>query len=95
MDRYIYAGNKMKELLKLVRKRGKIQERLKENNITTKRRSSLLADLNFISMHIEQEKERIGYALGHLNINDIREEWKPTGFHTYKGIKEELKSLTF
>ncbi len=79
--------------MKLVRKREKIQERLKENNITTKRRSSLLADLNFISMHIGQEEERIGYALGHLTLKDIREEWHPTGFHSYKGIREELERL--
>lgn len=60
MDKYVYANNQMKELMKLVRKRQRIQDQLMQNSITTKRRSSLLADLNFISMHIGQEEERIG-----------------------------------
>lgn len=87
MDKYVYANNKMKELMKLVRKREKIQERLKENNITTKRRSSLLADLNFISMHIGRNRSQsvaivrnrpqsgiIVRRIGLFTLKDIRED---------------------
>ena len=95
MEKIEYASNHMKSLLKLARRRKKINDILHEDNITAKRRSSLIADLNLISMHIDQDRERIGYALGFINIEDIRDEWVVSGFHNYRGIKEELENLNF
>lgn len=96
MERIEYAATHMKILSRLAKRREKIRLALEnDGSLTDRKISSLRADLTLISMHIEQEKERIGYALGYLSLNDLREEWQPTGFHTYRGLRMELEGLPF
>ena len=55
----------------------------------------LNTDISWLCMEIDKTKERIGYVLGHLILFELRDEYSPSGWHTYKGIKGEMENLKF
>lgn len=91
-EEYIFLA--AKDLKTLSKKRDKINENLNGNN-TYNKIQKLHADLGWVCMQIGQAEERLGFALGYLSIDDIRDEWHPSGWHTYKGLKGELSKLKF
>lgn len=53
------------------------------------------ADLNWLGMDIERTKERLAFGLGLLLPENARKEYRPSGFHVYNGIGEELSRIKF
>lgn len=94
MTREEYILKQSKLLLAYKRQQDKAREK-SLGEVSAKKMESLINDMAWAGMHIEQTKERIGYALGLLDINDIRDTYNPSGFHEYRGIKGELSKLEF
>lgn len=76
-------------------KRTRISDRYTSGNLTQSATQKLNAELNFLGMEIEQIEERIKFALGILLPEDARKEYRPSPYHTYKGIEFELKQTKF
>jgi len=96
MTKEEYIVNQSKELLKMVKKRKNLNSRLfKHDQLTDKAWQKLNTDLSWICMEIDKTRERIGYALGCLTLFELRDEYSPSGWHTYQGVKEEVKLLKF
>ena len=96
MTKEEYIVNQSNELLKMVRRRKILNNTLmKYDEMTDKRWQKLNADLSWLCMEIDKTRERIGYVLGYLTLFELRDEYKPTGWHTYQGVKEEVKLLKF
>jgi len=89
-----YINNQSRELVRLSRKRKHLHNRmhkvLSENEF-----KKVCAELDHTMMEISKASERIGYVLGHLILRELREEYKPNGWQTYKGIREEVENLKF
>ena len=94
MTKYEYIKTHANELYKSSKKREKINERLNADN-SFKQTQKLHAELSWICMEIHKDEERIAFALGLKSIDELRDEYSPSGWHTYKGVKEELKNLKF
>lgn len=94
-EEYIYNHSKI--LLRDKRKANAISFNLVNNHdkLSEKRWSKLNADYSFLLMEIDKTKERIGYVLGYLTLFEMRDEYNPTGWHKYQGVKDEVKSLKF
>jgi len=91
-----YILNQSKQLLKMTRNRKNLNNRLfKHDQMTIKAWQKLNNDLSWLCMEIDKTKERIGYVLGHLILFELRDEYSPSGWHTYKGIKGEMENLKF
>lgn len=97
VSRLDYAYNSIKLMRALQKKFAKLSEKsqLPLTEMTPKRRDKLNADMNWNRMYYEQEKERLGYALGFLTLSQIQDYYEPSGFHKYKGVREELEKITF
>lgn len=94
MKREDYIFAQAKALRTDMRKRRKQVEKL-QSDVTLNQRRKITADINWLSMEIGQTEERLKFALGCINLNDVRKEWHPSGFHTYPGIKNELEKIVF
>lgn len=92
MKRYEYIKKQATELFDLCKKRDKLHERTMQD-LTPKAAQKLSSELNWLGMHIDQTKERIGFAMGFLNIEDLRSEYRPSSFHKYDGIRKEMENL--
>jgi hypothetical protein len=89
-----YISDISKSLLK---NRIKIDSLHKKNlsNMSQKQRSKHEADLNFECMHKAMNEERLGYALGHLKLSDLRSFYEPSSFHKYDGIRKSMELIKF
>ena len=94
MTKYEYIKTHANELYKASKKREKINESLNADN-SYKRTQKLHAELSWICMEISKNEERLGFALGLLSIDELRDEYSPSGWHTYRGLKGELENLKF
>jgi len=83
-----------KELKKLVIKRRFLHAKMDEE-ISDDRWKKLNNDLSWLCMEISKTEERIGYALGHLTLRELRNTYSPSGWQTYKGVAEEMEKIIF
>lgn len=92
-----YILKQARELQRIAKKRLKLLNRSNEGyqNFTPKAWSKLTAEMSWEAMHYEKTRERLGYALGFLNKEDLRGTYEPSGWHTYEGIKKEVENLKF
>lgn len=95
VNRAEYVKNIALSLNKDDKKKKKLSEKLGDNSLTQNAIGKMDADLNWLCMEIAKNEERIGYAMGFLNLGDLRETYEPSGWHEYKGIKEEMEKLKF
>lgn len=51
------------------------------------------ASLNWEHMSKSMNEERLGFALGFLKLEELREFYEPSGWHKYKGVKDEMEKL--
>jgi len=72
-------------------KRRKVSDKILKGDLSPKQFLKLDAELNWVGMQIGQTEERLAFALGYLLPHEAREEWHPSGWHSYKGIREELE----
>lgn len=86
-----YIKKHANELHRLHMKRLKVSDRILKGDLSPKQFLKLDAELNWIGMQIGQTEERLAFALGYLLPHEAREEWHPSGWHSYKGIREELE----
>lgn len=91
-----YIETHAKSLLKMCRQRKQLSQRLmKHDQMSDKSWSKLNADYSFLCMEIAKTEERIVYALGYLTLFELRDEYYPSGWHKYEGIKGEVEKLVF
>lgn len=96
MTREEYILQQARELKKLSVKRRKLRDKTADHTqLTQKAYKNALADLNWAAMHVSMCEERIGFALGLLKIEDLREYYEPSSFHKYKGVRDECLKLKF
>lgn len=89
---YIFAQAKV--LRSDIQKRNKLNEKIR-TDLSLKQRQKIATDLNFLSMEIGKTEERLKFALGAITADEVMEEWRPSGFHVYPGIKNELEKTVF
>jgi hypothetical protein len=64
-------------------------------NMTQSQRSKHEANLNWECMIKSKNEERLGFALGHLKLSELRSFYEPSSFHKYDGIKGEMEQIKF
>jgi len=94
MTKEDYILHQAKELVRIRKKRDKLRS-INLLEVTQKKAQAISTDLNWLGMDYSKTEERLGYALGLLNIGDLRDEYEPSGFHRYPGIKGEVAQLKF
>lgn len=95
MKRHDYIKKHANELHRLIMKRLKVSDRMLRGDLSPKQYQKLDAELSWLFMWIGQTEERLAFALGYLLPHEAREEWHPSGWHSYKGIREELEKTEF
>jgi hypothetical protein len=95
MKRHDYIKTHAAILKRDCDKRDKLSARYTSGDLTHKATQKLNAELNFLGMNIAQTEERLAFALGLLLPERAREEYRPSPFHTYKGIRQELERTKF
>ncbi|TAN17214.1 MAG: hypothetical protein EPN37_07105 [Chitinophagaceae bacterium] len=95
MKRQDYVKHHAIELKKMCDKRDKLHEKTISGELSYSQFQKVSAELNFLSMHIEQTKERIAFGLGYLIPENTISEYRPSGFHRYDGIRRELERTKF
>jgi len=96
MTREEYIVKQSKELLRLVRQRKKLNARVTlHDQMSSKAFDKLNTDIHWLCMNIDKTRERIGYVLGYLTLLELRDEYQPSGWTKYKGIKGEMLTLNF
>jgi len=94
MKRHEYIKKQAIELNSLCSKREKLKQRY-NSDLSPKMAQNISAELNFLGMSIDQTEERLSFALGRLLPENARQEYRPSPFHTYKGIRFELEKTVF
>ena len=94
ISRAEYISNQAKELVRLSRKRKNLHDRM-HKELSEKQFGNVIADLDHTMMEISKTNERIGFVLGHLTLCELREEYRPNGWQTYQGVKEEMEKIKF
>jgi len=89
-----YISNQSKELVRLSRKRKDLHNRM-QKDLSETTFKNVCADLDHTMMEISKTCERIGFVLGHLTLFELIEEYRPNGWQTYKGVKEEMEKIKF
>lgn len=89
-----FVLSQSKELKRLVEKKRFLHEKM-DGDISEGRWKKLNNDLSWVCMNISKTEERIGYALGHLTLRDLRDVYNPSGWQTYKGVAEEMEKMIF
>jgi hypothetical protein len=89
-----YINKQSLELVRLSRKRKHLHDRM-HKELSEKQFQSVCTELDHTMMEISKTCERIGYVLGHLTLFELVEEYKPNGWQTYQGIKDEMRNLKF
>lgn len=87
MTRSEYVKIHAVELDKICKKMEKLREKPYSGKVS--------AEINRLGMYKEMESERIGYALGYLGADDVKQSYFPAAGMEYKGIREELEKLKF
>ena len=95
MKRHEYIRQQANELAKLCKKREAVSARRISGDLSPKQCQKLEAELNWLGMHIGQTEERLLFALGRLQPHEAREEWQPSAWHRYDGIRAELERIEF
>jgi len=80
----------------LAKKRKKLSERSMETGGMTQRAiQKLHTNMNWEGMNYSMTEERLGFALGYLTLDELRDFYEPSGWHKYKGIRGEMEQLRF
>jgi len=96
MTREEYILIQARELNKIAEKRKKLLERSYDTSQMTQNSvQKLYADMNWEGMHYGMTEERLGFAMGYLKLEDLRDTYEPSGWHKYPGIKKEMERLKF
>jgi hypothetical protein len=95
MTKYEFANIQAKELVRLEKKKKKINERIFSGDLSYKQTQKIHADLSWVCMHISMCEERLSFALGFITLDQLTAEYKPSGWHTYSGLRKELENLKF
>lgn len=95
MKRQDYIKNHAINLKRACDKREKLSHRYTSGDLTHTQTQKINAELNFLGMEINQTEERIAFALGLLLPENARQEYRPSPFHVYKGIGDELRKTKF
>lgn len=95
MKRQDYIKQHASEYKKLCDKRDRLVKESMRTDLTHKRMAAITADLNWTSMYIAMEEERLLFALGRLRPCDARKEYQPGHFQVYEGIAAELENTKF
>ena len=96
MTREEYILIQAKQLNVTAKKRKKLSERSVDiSQMTEKAVQNLFASMNWEGMNYSMTEERLGFALGHLKLDDLRDYYEPSGWHKYKGIRGEMEKLKF
>jgi len=91
MKRHEYIKKHAIELDRLHKKMEKVSARRSHENTSVKMVQRLEAEMNWLGMQIGQTEERILFGLGRLMPEEAREEWRPSAWHRYDGIRAELE----
>jgi len=94
MTKEDYILTQAKELVSLKKKSLKIRESLNADT-SFSRTQKLHAEAQWVSMNISKTQERIGFALGFLNLEDLTKEYTPNGWQKQIGLKGELEKIKF
>jgi len=89
-----YISNQSKELVRLSRKRKNLHDRM-HKELSEKQFQNVTADLDHTMMEISKTCERIGFVLGHLTLFELIEEYRPNGWQTYQGVRDEMRNIKF
>jgi len=95
MKRQDYIKKQASELKRLIDSQEKKNARYCSGNLTHSAMQKLNADMNWNGMHISQTEERLAFALGYLLPENARQEYQPSAFHKYDGIRKELENTKF
>ncbi len=96
MTKEDYILIQARELSKLAKKRKKLSDRsMDTSGMTQKAIQKLHTDMNWEGMNYSMTEERLGFALGHLTLDDLRDTYEPSAWHKYKGIRGEMERLKF
>lgn len=99
VDKYMKKQDYIKQQATIYKslcdKRDKLARRCIEEDMTPKKRQSIIAELDFLGMNIGQTEERLMFALGAITPEQCRSRWKVSAFHVYDGIRGELENLNF
>jgi hypothetical protein len=95
VNKYDYIKNVANSLQKSAKKRDRINERIHEGNLSFNQTQKIHAELAWVCMEISKDEERLCFALGQKKLSELRDEYSPSGWHTYKGLKGELENLKF
>lgn len=97
ISRVEYAFMVIKRLKSINKRYVKLLEKSKLpfTERTPKQNDKLNVDLNWNRMNYEMERERLGYAMGFLSLNDLRDYYEPSAFHKYKGVRDEMEKIQF
>lgn len=64
-------------------------------NMTQSQRQKHEANLNWECMSKSKNEERLGFALGHLKLSELRDFYEPSSYHKYDGVKSEMQNIKF
>jgi len=96
MTREEYILHQARELNKSAKKRKKLLERSYDTSQMTQNAvKKLYAEMNWEGMHYSKIEERLGFAMGYLKLEDLRDSYEPSGWHKYPGIRKEMEKLIF
>ena len=83
-------------MLKEEKKRKKhLKKSYDKTGMTTKAIQKLHKEMGWEAMHYAMTEERIGFVLGRITIDELRDSYEPSGWHKYDGIKGEMQNLKF
>jgi len=96
MTKEEYILNEAKNLKRSAQKRKKLLEKsYNTTGMTPKAIQRLHAEMNWEAMHYAMTEERIGFALGRITLDELRDSYEPSGWHKYNGIRGEMEKLKF
>ena len=96
MTREDYILIQARQLSKTAKKRKKLHEKSCDTSgMSQKAIEKLYTEMNWEGMNYSMTEERLGFAMGYLKLEDLRETYEPSGWHSYKGIRGEMEKLKF
>ena len=96
MTREDYILIQAKQLKSTAVKRKKLHEKSCDiSGMSQKAIQKLYTEMNWEGMNYSMTEERLGFAMGYLKLEDLRETYEPSGWHSYKGIRGEMEKLKF
>ena len=96
MTKEEYILIEAKNLKRSAKKRKKLLEKSYDTSSMTPRAiQKLHADMSWEGMHYAMTEERLGYALGRITLDELKDYYEPSGWHKYNGVKSEMEKLKF